>query len=142
MGESLIIIQCVQFKLRKDRDLKRSLEIKFHKIISFRIISKITVNCQKWFDCTETESAKQPPTSLQNTFGQLLLPKFCHISMQISEIWISFSWWWFSKFSHHAKPFSRLTWSHQYCLKWYHFDVFITIYGHVFIYFLYLKSQK
>ena len=29
-------------------------------------------------------------------------------SLQISEIFVTFSGWWFSKFSQHAKPFSKL----------------------------------
>ena len=62
---------------------------KFHKIINFRIKSKITVNGKKWFNYNET---------LRQIF-----------SSQISEILISFSEWWLSKFSQHAKPFLNLT---------------------------------
>ena len=31
------------------------------------------------------------------------------LSLQIFEIFVTFSWWWFSKFSEYAKPFSKLT---------------------------------
>ena len=62
-------------------------------------------------------------------------------SLQIFEIFVPFSWWWFLKFSEYAKPFSKLTQSHKYYGNWYHFDVFITIPGHVFIYFYVLEQS-
>ena len=32
------------------------------------------------------------------------------------RFWLYFSEWSLSKFSQHVKPFSKLTWSHKYCL--------------------------
>ena len=64
---------------------------------------------------------------------------FC---LQISKIYVTFSGWWFSKFSQLAKPFSKLTQSHKYCLNWYHFDVFISITRQVFIYFYVLEESE
>ena len=50
--------------------------------------NKVTVNCKKWFDYNEI-----PPQIL---------------SLQFSVILVTFSIWWFPKFSQHAKPFSKL----------------------------------
>ena len=50
---------------------------------------KLLWTAKKWFGYYET-----PPQI------------FC---LQISEIFVTFSGWWFSKFSQHAKPFSKLT---------------------------------
>ena len=58
-------------------------------IFSSKLLNKVTVNYKKWFDYNET-----PPQIF---------------SLQISEIFVTFSGWWFSKFSQHAKPFSKLT---------------------------------
>ena len=44
---------------------------------------------KKWFDYNKT-----PPQT---------------VSSQLSEVFITFSGWWFSDFSQHAKPFSKLT---------------------------------
>ena len=51
-------------------------------------MTNVTVNWKKMFDHNETP---------QDTLSQ------------ISEILIRFSGWWFYKFSHDAKPFSKLT---------------------------------
>ena len=85
--------------------------------------NKITVyRKKKWFDYNETSAQV--------------------FSLQISEILVSYSGWWFSKFFQHTKPFSNLTESHKYCLNLYHFDVSITISGHVFIYFYVLEGSE
>ena len=50
---------------------------------------KLLWTAKKWFDYN-----KIPPQIL---------------SLQISEFFVTFSGWWFSNFSQHAKPFSKLT---------------------------------
>ena len=65
-----------------------SLLVAFCSFARCLLWSKITLNCKKWFGYNET-----PPQ---------IFPS------QISEIFITFSGWWFSKFSQQAKPFSKL----------------------------------
>ena len=50
---------------------------------------KLLWTAKKWFDYNKT-----PPQIF---------------SLQVSEIFVNFSGWWISKFSQHAKPFSKLT---------------------------------
>ena len=42
-----ILPQAIQEQQRKDQDLKKSFKIKFHEILSLRIISKIIANHEK-----------------------------------------------------------------------------------------------
>ena len=50
---------------------------------------KLLWTAKKWFDYNKT-----PPQIF---------------SLQVPEIFVNFSGWWISKFSQHAKPFSKLT---------------------------------
>ena len=68
--------------------------------------------------------------------------RFTDVSLRVFEILVTVSGWWLSKFFEHAKPFSNLTWSHKYCLNWYHFDVFIKISGHILIYSYILEESE
>ena len=80
---------------------------------------KLLSTAKKWFGYYET-----PPQIF---------------SLQIFEIFVTFSSWWFSKFSQHAKPFSKL---HKVTNIGYHYDVSITISGHIFNYFYVLEESE